>query len=218
MTNQATESRPKQLSWQPRQVYVMAAVCLAVGLLVGYLLRGSAKPAGAILNSAATADSPAGMNGGAPAQMTALDQMKQVADSQAEPLLTKLATDPKNAGLLIQIGNIYKAAHQFKQAADYYGKALNVDARNVAIRTEMASCLYYSGDVNGALDQLQQSLKYDPRDANSLFNLGMIRWKGKNDAAGAIAAWQQLLKTNPNLDKKAIVEKMIAEARQPRAN
>jgi len=217
MTNQATEARPKQLSWQPTQVYVMAAVCLAVGLLVGYLLRGSAKPAGAILNRAATPDSTTELNGGAP-QMPSLDQMKRVADKQAEPLLTKLATDPKNVGLLVQIGNIYKATHQFKRAADYYAKALNSDARNVAVRTEMASCLYYSGDVNGALDQLHESLKYDPKDANSLFNLGMIRWKGKNDAAGAIAAWQQLLKTNPNLDRKAIVEKMIAEAQQTRPN
>jgi cytochrome c-type biogenesis protein CcmH/NrfG len=80
------------------------------------------------------------------------------------------------------------------------------------VRTEMASCLYYTGDVDGALGQLQQSLKYEPRDANSLFNLGMIRWKGKNDPTGAIAAWQELLKTNPKLDRRPVVEQMIAEA------
>jgi cytochrome c-type biogenesis protein CcmH/NrfG len=66
--------------------------------------------------------------------------------------------------------------------------------------------------VDGALGQLQQSLKYEPRDANSLFNLGMIRWKGKNDPTGAIAAWQELLKTNPTLDRRSVVEQMIAEA------
>lgn len=216
MTLQTTEARQKESSWQPRQVYVMAAVCLVVGLLVGYLLPGSAKPA--VLNSTATAKSQVEMNSGALAPMPTLDQMKHMADKQAAPLLTKLAADPNDVALLVQIGNIYKASHQFKQAADYYGKALSVDARNVAVRTEMASCLYYSGDVNGALDQLHQSLEYDPKDADSLFNLGMIRWKGNNDAAGAIAAWQQLLRTNPNLDRKAIVEKMIAEAQQPRAN
>ena len=31
------------------------------------------------------------------------------------------------------------------------------------------------GDVDEAISQLQQSLHYDPKDANSLFNLGMIR-------------------------------------------
>jgi cytochrome c-type biogenesis protein CcmH/NrfG len=77
----------------------------------------------------------------------------------------------------------------------------------------MASCLYYTGDVEGALGQLQQSLSYDSKNANALFNLGMVKWKGKNDAAGAIAAWQTLLKTNPKLDRKPVVEKMIAEAK-----
>jgi cytochrome c-type biogenesis protein CcmH/NrfG len=78
----------------------------------------------------------------------------------------------------------------------------------------LLSSTYYGGDVDGALAQLEQSLKYEPKDANSLFNLGMIRWKGKNDPAGAVAAWQELLKSNPKLDRKRIVEQMIAEAQQ----
>ena len=53
-----------------------------------------------------------------------LDQMKQMADKQAEPLLAKLKDDPKNADLLAQLGAIYFSAHQFKQATDYWGKSL----------------------------------------------------------------------------------------------
>jgi len=103
--------------------------------------------------------------------------------------------------------------HQFKEAAGYYDKSLKLDPKNVPIRTELASSLYYCGDVDGALAQLEQALKYDPKDTNSLFNIGVIRWKGKKDAAGAIAAWQELLKVHPDLDRRPIVEKMIAEAR-----
>jgi cytochrome c-type biogenesis protein CcmH/NrfG len=46
----------------------------------------------------------------------------------------------------------------------------------------------------------------------------MIRLQAKNDPSGAISAWQQLLKANPTLpeDKKAAVEKLIAQARQPK--
>jgi hypothetical protein len=55
---------------------------------------------------------------------------------------------------------------------------LEVKPKNIAIRTELASCLYYAGDVDGALRQLSQATTDDPKDANSLFNLGMIRWKG----------------------------------------
>jgi cytochrome c-type biogenesis protein CcmH/NrfG len=154
----------------------------------------------------------AGMSGAMPT----MAQMKRMADQKAAPLLAKLKTDPDNADLLIQAGSIYQATHQFKEAAEYYGKSLNVKPKNVAIRTEMASCLYYLGDVDGALKQLQQATTDDPKDANSLFNLGFIRWQAKKDSKGALAAWQQLLKTNPQLDvnKKAEVEKLIANARR----
>jgi cytochrome c-type biogenesis protein CcmH/NrfG len=146
--------------------------------------------------------------------------MKQMADKQAEPLLAKLKTDPNNSELLNQIGTLYKATHQFKEAAGYFQKAIDADPKNVAARTDLASCLFYEGDADGAIQQLQQSLSYDPKDANSLFNLGMIRLQAKNDPAGAVAAWQQLLKSNPALpaDKKAAVQKLIAQARKPKAS
>ena len=59
-------------------------------------------------------------------------------------------------------------------------------------------------------------MKDDPADADALFNLGYIRWKGKNDVKSAVAAWEQLLKSNPKLEeaKKSQVEKLIADARQ----
>jgi tetratricopeptide (TPR) repeat protein len=139
---------------------------------------------------------------------------KQMADKQAAPLLEKLKGDPNNSGLLVQAGKIYQASHQFKDAAAYYDKVLQADPKNVAIRTEMASCLYYDGDVDGAISQLQQALHYDPKDANALFNLGMIKWQGKQDGKGALAAWQELLKSNPQLsaDRKATVQKLMTDA------
>jgi cytochrome c-type biogenesis protein CcmH/NrfG len=144
--------------------------------------------------------------------MPSLEQMKAMADKKVDPLLAQLRTDPKNKDLLLQVAYFYKSAHQFKDAAAYFDQALQVDPKNTVAQTEMASCLYYDGNIDGALAGLESALKLKPHDANSLFNLGMIRWKGKKDASGAIAAWKELLKTNSNLDKKPIVERMIAEA------
>ena len=210
------EAVPKSLTatWRSTQVYTMAVICLVVGVALGYLFRGSQSPAPAAPGPAEAAK--AGAPGaGAHPQMPTLEQMKQMADTKAAPLLEKLKADPNNVDVLNQAGNIYKSTHQFKDAVSYYDRALKVDPKNVTIRTEMASCLYYSGDVDGALGQLQQSLQYDPKDANSLFNLGMIRWQGKQDAKGALAAWEQLLKSNPQLadDKKATVQKLIADVK-----
>jgi cytochrome c-type biogenesis protein CcmH/NrfG len=213
MVSDGVTSESSASGWQTRQVYAMAGVCLLIGLAVGYLFRGSQSPVVAPTNAV-----PPSATGGMPhaGAMPTMAQMKRMADQKAGPVLAKLKNDPDNADLLIQAGSIYQAAHQFKEAADYYGKSLNVKPKNVAIRTEMASCLYYLGDVDGALKQLQQATADDPKNANSLFNLGFIRWQAKRDSKGALAAWQQLLKTNPKLEanKKAEVEKLIADARR----
>jgi len=204
-------------SWKSGHVYAMAGICLAIGLIVGYLFRGSdsrrAQPPSATpAVSSADAKSPSS----APAQMPSLDDLKHMADKKAEPLLAKLKTDPNNSDLLNQLGTLYKATHQFPEAAGYYQKAIEADPKNVGARTDLASCLFYQGDADGAIKQLQQALTYDPKDANSLFNLGMIRLQAKNDSSGAVTAWRQLLKLNPTLpkEKKQTVEKLIAQAQQ----
>ncbi|MGA8489009.1 MAG: tetratricopeptide repeat protein [Terriglobales bacterium] len=211
MPNEAVEHATDGSVWQAKQVYAMAAVCLLLGLGIGYLFRGSQSPA-----------SPAPVAGGMPPSATAgamggnmptLDQMKKMADTKAAPLLEKLKSDPNNSDLLMKVGNIYESTHQFGEAVGYYNKALQVNPKNVAIRTQLASSLYYSGDVDGAISQLQEALQYDPKDANSLFNLGMIKWQGKQDSKGALAAWQELLKSNPQLspERKTTVQKLMAE-------
>jgi cytochrome c-type biogenesis protein CcmH/NrfG len=150
------------------------------------------------------------MSGG---HMPSLDEMKQMADKQAAPLLEKLKSDPNNSALLIQVGAIYHTTHQFKQAAAYYDKAVRVDPKSVAIRTKLASSLYRDGDVDGAIAQLNRALSNDPKDANALFDLGMIKLQGKQDGKGALAAWKELLKSNPELstDRRATVEKLMAD-------
>jgi cytochrome c-type biogenesis protein CcmH/NrfG len=195
------------------QVYSIAGLCLVVGLLTGYfLLGGHIGPGNADAKPPVDApNSPATYNGVHP-QLT-LEQMKKMADIQASSLLEKSKSDPKNTALLMQIAGIYQASHQFKDAAGYFEKALQIDPKNVPARTQLASCLYYSDDTDGALAQLNQALKYSPKDVNALFNLGMIKYRGKNDPKGAIAVWQQLLKTNPNLDRKSVVQQMIADAK-----
>ena len=216
MEEEAKQSGNLTTNWTATQTYAMAAVCLLIGVLVGYLLRGSAKPAdqsnpasAEMQQSATPPPSDAGQK-----SMRTLDDMKRMADKQAEPLVDKLKSDPKNVELLNKVALTYKATHQFKEAISYFQKALDVDPKNVAIRTDMASCMYYTGDVDGALAELDKSLTYDPKHPGTLMNIGIIKWQGKNDVAGAVAAWQTLLKRNPNFPQKAVIEHMITEAQQ----
>ncbi len=150
--------------------------------------------------------------------MPTLADMKRMADKQAEPLLTKLKDYPKDTDLLMQLGTIYSATHQFPEAVGYYQRALQIDPQSVNARTRMANCLYYEGKIDEAIAELNQSLKYNPKHAGTLFNLGMIKWRGKGDGAGAAEAWQRLLdlyQTMPSdLPNRDTVTKLVAEARQ----
>jgi cytochrome c-type biogenesis protein CcmH/NrfG len=206
-------ARDSSSLWKPLQTYTLAVICLVIGLAIGYLLRGSAaSPTAAApetsAQSAQTAQAPQ------PQAMPSLDQMKEMADKKAAPLLEKLKTNPNDADTLNQLGTIYRATHQFKNAIDYYQKSLDINPKNVGARTDMASCMYYLGDVDGALAQLNKSLSYDPTHAGTLMNIGIMRWKGKNDVDGAIAAWEKALKLNPDPQTRQVLEHMIAEARQ----
>jgi cytochrome c-type biogenesis protein CcmH/NrfG len=203
-------------AWKPAQTYTLAVICLVIGLAIGYFLRGSASPTATAAAPEATTLPAQDPHGGMPPQqhMPSLDEMKQMADKQAAPMLAKLKTDPNNADLLNQVGVMYRATHQFKTAIGYYQKSLAINPKNVGARTDMASCMYYLGDVDGALAQLNTSLTYDPKHAGTLINIGIIKWKGKDDVNGAIAAWQKALKLNPAPQDKEVIEHMISAARQ----
>ncbi len=201
--------------WQGKHVYLMALICLGLAVAIGYFFRGSQlssnKP------SVSATAKPAASVGNAQGQMPTLEHMKQMADKTAEPLLEKLKADPNNPALLNQVGMMYRATHQFKQAVTYYQKALEIDPKNAAVRTDLASCLYYEGDIDGALAQLNQSLTYDPKFAGALMNIGIIEWKGKNDPKSAVGAWKKLLKLNPDFPQRGQVEKLIAQVQKDAA-
>jgi cytochrome c-type biogenesis protein CcmH/NrfG len=209
-------SSSSHTSFSATMLYV---ICLLVGLLIGYLIRGNTggidKPAP--VPGKGSEQAVANTLHGTPSQMPTLEQMKGMADKKAEPLLEQLKADPKNAKLLFQVGKIYESAHQFKDAVSYYDKSLEIDPKDVNVLAEKAGCQYYLGDADKAIATLGTALQHSPNDPRVLFNLGMIRWQGKGDAKGAVELWQRLLKTNPKLpsQNRAQVETLIKKASSP---
>jgi cytochrome c-type biogenesis protein CcmH/NrfG len=212
MENELTTPVPTAALLKATQVYAMASACLIIGLAIGYMMRSSQLAVPTVQTSAELSKQSAQANPN-PHARPSLEQMRQMSDKQAAPLLEKLKANPNDSALLVQVGGLYHTTHRFKEAAGYYQRALDTDPKNVAIRTKLASSLYRNGDIDGAIAQLNQALQYQPKDANALFDLGMIRLQGQSDGKGAIAAWQRLLKANPDLspDRKATVMKLMAD-------
>ncbi len=210
MANSNNASKTGTTQWTSTQAYVLAVVCLLMGVAVGYLLRGSAAPAAAPL---AEGNMPAAMPAGMGTQPTA-EQLKQMADKQAEPLLQQLPSRPNDPALLADVGNIYYDAHQFAQAIDYYNRSLKLQPANTNVRTDLGTAYWYLGDADNAISQFQTVLKTEPTKSNTLFNLGVVEWQGKGNAKAAAASWQKLLDTNPSYENIDKVRELLAQVKQ----
>jgi len=216
-TNRASSTSTSVDQWTSVQAYILAVICLLVGIAAGWFIRGSQSPAAAPGETAGTSAPAAGnpdAGGQAPASAPTPAQMQKMADTQAGPLIEKLKADPANAGLLQSIGNIYYDAQLFPTAIDYYQRALKAEPANTGVRTDMATAYWYTGDTDTAIAEFQKSLSYEPNKANTLFNLGIVEWQGKMDIDKATAAWQKLLDTNPNYEAKDKVLELMAQAKK----
>ena len=204
------------VNWTTTQAFAVAVIFLLLGLAGGWFIRKSFVPAPAataVTSPAASAGNPPPTPLGPLTAMPTPDQLKKMADTQAAPLLDSLKSDPNNPDLLARIGNIYYDVKQYPAAIDYYKRSLKLQPANAAVRTDMATAYWYSGNADTALAEFNKALTYEPNKANTLFNLGIVKWQSKNDAAGAIAVWQKLLDTNPNYEARDKVQQMIDQAK-----
>jgi cytochrome c-type biogenesis protein CcmH/NrfG len=212
MTDQV---RSQRAGWTGKQAAVVSFVCLTVGIAGGWSIRGAQSRALATSGKTAIVGVPAATPAPTPSTSAAPvadpSQLKAMADTHAAPLLDQLRSNPKSPDLLASIGNVYYDTQQYPIAVEYYTRALKLKPSDAAVRTDMATAYWYMGNADAATAEFNQALAYEPKNPNTLFNLGIVRWKGKKDASGATDAWKRLLAANPNYEGKDKVEQMLAE-------
>ncbi|WP_348261977.1 tetratricopeptide repeat protein [Telmatobacter sp. DSM 110680] len=200
-------SSPRLGSWTYQRALMLMSLCLLAGIAGGWTIRGihpaSADPARVVSAPQVTPTNTT--------QAPIPTQLKAMVDNQAAPQILRLKSDPRNVELLTSIGNVYYDAQQYPTAIDYYGRVLQLNASDAAVRTDMATAYWYIGNIDTAIAEFNTALTFAPNNANTLFNLGLVKWQGKHDSAGAIADWKKLLATNPNYEAKDKVEKMLAD-------
>jgi cytochrome c-type biogenesis protein CcmH/NrfG len=196
-------------SWTAREAYLLAAVCLLVGVALGYLIRGSSAPP-AVAPSATAATTPA------TAPVNPLVAPGDL-DSMAAPLKAALLKDPKNFGVLVELGNLYYDKHLFAPAIEYYGRALELHPKDVNVRTDLGTAYWYSGSPEKAVAEYKQSLAVDPGHSQTLFNMGVVYNDGLKDPADAIAVWEKLLRLHPDHPDRQRVLDMIEAAKKQRS-
>lgn len=200
---QKTNQPGNDNTWTAREAYLLAMVTLFVGLIAGYLFHGSSAPS--TTAAAPTASSaPA-----APESLQSPEQLKVM----VQPMLDAARANPADPKPLIEVGNAYYDHRFYPQAIEYYQKALALKPDDVNVRTDMGTAMWYSGSPKEAVAEFEKSLKIDPNHAQTLFNMGIVKLDGLKDRAGAIAAWQRLLETNPNYPDRQKVQELMQKAK-----
>ena len=205
----STKGTGSPRAWTGAQAYLLAAFCLLLGVALGYLFRGSASPA-----ASATTTAPHGGEARQQAPAPAAADVQAALAQAAAPLLDAVNKNPADYDSLVKLGNAFYDGQQYPSAIQYYERALVIHPENPDVRTDMGTAYWYTGNADKAIAAMQTSLKYRPGHPQTLFNLGWVRWQGKTDPAGAISAWEQLLKANPDYPQRQQVEQYIRKAKE----
>jgi tetratricopeptide (TPR) repeat protein len=186
MPKQAKQAVPKE---SPARVLVAGLLCLAFGFGVGfYFGRQSAQPS----------------VGTAAAQTDAAFIQNEAA------LRAMVQTNPQDLTALVQLGNLYYDHGRYRDAIEWYGKALDIDPKNPDVRTDRGTSYWNLGQADAAIAEFNKALESDPSHAQTLYNLGVVYLNGKNNPAETRKIWERLLATNPNYPERAKLQQQIA--------
>ena len=216
-SSQRTRPQPQAQSglWTTTQAYTLGVVCLVAGLAIGYLLHGSDVFTSSTTSQATAPVSSSPANFPMPGTgMNLGTQTAEAVDKTAAPMIAQLEANPKDASIATKIGNLYDDAKMYPKAIEYYEKSVKLSPENPDVLTDLGTAYFYNGNPDQALKDFDRALKVRPNYGQTLFNMGIVKWQGKNDIKGAVAAWNQLLQTNPDYPDKQKVQDLIAQARQ----
>lgn len=175
------------------------------GLIVGWMIGTQQAPGRPFAQAAAPA--PQAAAAAQPATRAALDE------AQVSALKNIAEKDPANIQSRVQLGNLYFDAERYQDAIRWYDEALKLNPKDINVSTDLGVCYYYTDQADRAVRQLEESLRIDPRHTKSLLNLGIVKSFGKQDLAGAAAAWEEVIRIDPNSQEGQAAERALANLR-----
>lgn len=147
----------------------------------------------------ATMRTPAEPRPAAAAPSTATEQRAAILDeAQVNALKSVAERDRSNPKPRVELANLYFDAERFDEAITWYEEALKLNPNDVNVSTDLGVSYYYTNQPDRAIEQLNRSLKIDPKHSKTLLNLGIVKAFGKQDLQGASDAWRQVIELTPD--------------------
>ena len=131
------------------------------------------------------------------------------AASQIQTLKEIVKKDPKNLPALVELGNLYFDTDQPTEEIEVYSRYLAVKPDNADVRTDMGIMYRKLGQFDKAIEEFRKAAQTDPKHDNSRYNTGLVLLHDKGDMKGAIKAWEDYLKVDPNSERSQRIRAQI---------
>lgn len=192
-TAPTTPAAPRGMPYSTATLAIILAFVLGaiVGSLVPQLTQQQAAPVSQQAAQQATTPAPASAAPQAqPAQQG--HDMHVIQDLEKQ-----LAGDPANRKLYVDLGNACFDAHLHERAIQAYEKALELNANDADVLTDVGIMYRETGDFGKALERFRKAQAVDPAHINAAFNEGVVLYYDLKRKQEALARWQRLLDANP---------------------
>ena len=116
--------------------------------------------------------------------------------------------NPKSAKSRLGMAYVYKAQQMWREASELYDALIERNPRNASLLRERAEVFYFSNRMGAALDDVNKSIDFDPRDPYSYLLRAQIRY-AKGDKEFARRDLNQALELGLNKDEvRDLIEKL----------
>ena len=169
---------------------MVALIALVVGFLGGIFYSAMKSPSGNVQTASA------------PPSSSQQQSQSNISDEQARAILSleqAVAADPTNADAWLQLGNVYYDTGNPPKSIKAYEKYLELrSGGDPNVLTDLGVMYRRNGQPKKAVEAFDKAIALDPNHQQSWFNKGIVLRYDLNDREGAIKAWQELLKINPD--------------------
>ncbi len=180
----------------PRQVlYISILISLTIGFVAGSAYTSFKLADGVPGNRVHT--QPAQAPGSGSPGMTQDNPSPEMAARLAE-LEASVQQHPEDARTWATLGHVYFDLNQPDKAIQAYEKSLALAPEDPAVLTDLGVMYRRSGEPDKAIRAFDRAVSASPGFETALFNKGVVLMADLNDLEGAMAAWKELVKVNPD--------------------
>lgn len=173
----------------------------ALALSAGWLRRSRLIPVVLILAVAAVVFGvyQLGDRGVPPVSPNASSSTQPLDQAKVADLMQKLSANPKDVQTLGALGDLYFQAGDYKTAASWQQKIVDIDSKHVNARLALGAALFNMGDGAAAEKQWLEVVAIDPKHAEAHYDLGFL-YLSKNppDMVKVKAEWAKVVEIDPN--------------------